>query len=220
MKKMKYFLAIVVILVVGLLGSVLVFAGLWQLSHHLGVSFLDHEAVAAIFLLAVLVAMFWAGNKLASFNRWPLSGEPSLEQLSDLNRLESVVFRASRAIEVKSRKENMCGYILEVGDGKVMFIEIPVFAILSTYETGEANLPTRARTFPSTKFEIHFDTLNRRIRRIDCLGDNLEVEDCLPVVRQTKAFETKYPHARLVEQDWDVMKHELQKLTRGWRRPR
>ncbi len=200
------------------MGSALVFAGLWHVSLHLGISFMDHEIVSAIFLLATLVTMFWTAKKLASFSEWPLYGPPSLEQLSDLNRLESVVFRASRAVEIRSRNENLCGYILEVGDGKVMFIEVPSFVVLRAHEMDEGDLPSGTRTFPSTKFEVHFDTLNRGVKRVDCLGDNLDVEECFPVVKQTKAFEKKYQHARLLEQDWEEMKRELHRLTSGWRR--
>ena len=213
MKKLKYFLAMVTVVVVGLLGSALAFAGIWHLSSRLGVPFLEHEFVATTFLIATLIAMFWMGNKLASFNNWPLFGVPSFEQLSDLNRLESVIFRASRAIEVTSRKPNTCGFILEVGDGKIMFIEVPTFAVLRTYATGEEDSPTRSRTFPSTRFEVHFDTKDRTIRRIDCLGENLTIEECFPAVKRTKAFERQYPHARLLEQDWSEMKRDLQKLT-------
>jgi len=114
----------------------------------------------------------------------------------------------------------MSGYILEVGNGKVMFIEVPTFTVLRTYEMDDEDLPSRARTFPSSKFEIHFDTLNRNIKRIDCLGDNIVVEECFPMIKRTKAFEKKYPHARLLEQDWDDMIREMKKLTsKSKRRP-
>jgi hypothetical protein len=215
MNNFKHFIAIVIVTAVGLLGSILVFAGMWQLSILLGVSFTDHEIISAIFLVATIIAMFWMGNKLASFNQWPLSGEPSLEQLSELKRLESIAFKASRAVEIKSKNDSMSGYILEVGKGKIVFLEVPSYAILRTYEFDEDDLPFGARTFPSSKFEIHFDTVDHKIKRIDCLGDNLDIEECYPIVKKVRAFQLKYSHARLIEQDWDETKTELKKLTKG-----
>jgi len=58
------------------------------------------------------------------------------------------------------------------------------------------------------------------VKRIDCLGDNLEIEECFPVIKRRKAFEKKYSQGQLLEQDWDEMKRELQKLTKVWRRTR
>jgi len=220
MSKLRYFLGIIVVIVVGLFGALAAYGVLWQLSPYFGLPFADHDNIAGIFLVATLIGMAWFGFKLASFNEWPLCGKPSLEQLSKLDRLHSVVLTASRAIEVTSTKVQGMGYVLEVGKGKVIFVEVSVFDLRATYVEGEEDLSARVRLFPSSKFEIHFDTKDGKIMRIDCLGDNLEIEECFPVIKKRRAFETKYPQGRLINVDWDQMIEDMRQLTsKSMRRP-